>query len=171
LRRIDAAFVAGFIDPAFEARGQRVGDDDVTAWPPQRRIGIPPRTIPFPHPTVGGTWRRAHGACATAEMTRASTRALREADLAGFALRHPATLGRPARASPRARCSPSRAPFVDEPFKLDALARRYSVRPRPSVHCRSCRHTTRSDALAAEQYSFGGRGCTPIANARDAAWR
>ena len=51
------AFIAGSLDPAFAARGRvRVGDDDVTAWPPERRrIGILFQDdLLFPHLTVGG---------------------------------------------------------------------------------------------------------------------
>jgi putative thiamine transport system ATP-binding protein len=126
------AFIAGSLDPAFDAEGRvRIGDEDLTPLPPERRrIGIQFQDdLLFPHLTVGGNLAFALSSRVRGRDQRRARidEALAEADLAGFADRDPSTLsgGQRARvALMRALLSGPRALLLDEPFnRLDAQLR------------------------------------------------
>ena len=126
------AFVAGTLDPAFTAAGDvRVDGEQVVSLPPERRrIGILFQDdLLFPHLSVGDNLAFALPASLHGRSTRraAVSKALAEADLAGFEGRDPATLsgGQRARvAVMRTLLAAPRALLLDEPFnKLDAQLR------------------------------------------------
>ena len=126
------AYVAGSLDPAFDASGRiLIGGEDVTPLPPERRrIGIQFQDdLLFPHLTVGGNlaFALAQRVSGRRERRARVDAALAEADLAGFADRDPSTLsgGQRARvALMRALVSEPRALLLDEPFgRLDAQLR------------------------------------------------
>ncbi len=122
------AALVGLLDPVFACTGRvRVGDDDVTALPPERRrIGVLFQDpLLFPHLSVAGNllFGVPPGEGRRARRRRVEA-ALAEAGLTGFGPRDPATLsgGQQARvALLRVLLAEPRALLLDEPFaKLDA---------------------------------------------------
>jgi putative thiamine transport system ATP-binding protein len=125
------AFIAGFLDPAFDASGQVLLDtEDVTRLPAeQRRIGLLFQDpLLFPHLSVGGNLAFGIPAKRRSEKHTIIEEGLHSFGLGGFTERDPATLsgGQKARvALLRLLLSEPRAILLDEPFnKLDADLRR-----------------------------------------------
>jgi len=125
------AALVGLLDPVFELKGRiRLGAEDVTSLPPERRrIGVLFQDpLLFPHLSVAGNLLFGVPAgLGRRERRRRVEAALADAGLAGFAARDPATLsgGQQARvALLRVLLSEPRALLLDEPFaKLDAALR------------------------------------------------
>ena len=125
------AYLAGFLDPAFDASGRvLLGGEDVTDLPAElRRIGLLFQDpLLFPHLSVGGNLAFGIPAARRADQNRLIEEGLDSFGLGGFADRDPATLsgGQKARvALLRLLLSEPRAVLLDEPFnKLDADLRR-----------------------------------------------
>lgn len=126
------AFICGTLDPAFTAGGRiRLGDEDVTEMPPERRrLGILFQDdLLFPHMTVAENlaFGLPLGPADRTERRRLIDAALGGAGLAGFGDRDPGTLsgGQRARvALLRTLLSEPRALLLDEPFgRLDVRLR------------------------------------------------
>ena len=126
------AFIAGFLDPAFAARGRvRLNGRDITGLPPERRqIGLLFQdALLFPHMSVGGNLLFALGRHVRGRRERraACEAMLAEVGLSGHFDRDPATLsgGQAARvALARTLLAEPQALLLDEPFSgLDAALR------------------------------------------------
>lgn len=124
------AWVAGTLEPPFEARGSLfLDDEDLTHKPiQQRRIGLLFQDdLLFPHLSVLGNLLFALPAGERASRTRTAEAALAEAGLDGFGSRLPGSLsgGQRGRVSLlRALLAKPAALLLDEPFsKLDAALR------------------------------------------------
>jgi len=123
------AFVAGFLDDAFDAQGQvRLGEQSLLTLPAEQRgIGLLFQDpLLFPHLSVAGNLRFGLPRRAPNKHQQIY-QALQQIGLAGFETRDPATLsgGQQARvALKRLLLSQPRAVLLDEPFsKLDTALR------------------------------------------------
>jgi putative thiamine transport system ATP-binding protein len=121
------AYIGGFLDPAFTAKGRvTIGDVDVTRLPPEQRMAgiLFQDDLLFPHLSVAGNLGFGLRGGSPAERRGIIAEALAGASLAGFEKRDPATLSGGQRtrvALLRTLLARPRARLLDEPFgKLDA---------------------------------------------------
>lgn len=119
------AYIAGFLDPVFQARGDiRLDGKSIAGLPShERRLGLMQQDhLLFPHLSVAGNLAFGVPSDAT-ERDAVVRQALQEVELPGFGDRDPATLsgGQRARiALMRTLLAKPRALLLDEPFsKLD----------------------------------------------------
>lgn len=126
------SYIAGFLDPAFDAAGRiLINDEDVTRKPAEaRRIGLLFQDpLLFPHLSVAGNLM--FGLAGRAGRRQRVSDALATMGLAGFADRDTATLsgGQKARvALLRTLLSEPNAMLLDEPFSKLDLSMRIEVR-------------------------------------------
>ena len=130
------AFVAGFLEPAFQASGKvYLGEQEITRLPAEaRKTGLLFQDpLLFPHMSIGQNLMFAIRADAGSKETRRQwvADALEEAGIEGFFDRDPATLsgGQKARAAlMRILLSDPQALLLDEPFSRLDRKRRAQIR-------------------------------------------
>jgi len=168
------SYIAGFLDPAFDATGRiLINDEDVTRKPAEaRRIGLLFQDpLLFPHLSVAGNLM--FGLTGRAGRRQRVAEALATMGLAGFADRDTATLsgGQKARvALLRTLLSEPNAMLLDEPFSKLDLSLRTEVRAFVLNRLRSSGLPTifvthdGGDAEAADRIVLIGTSCAKRGN-------